>query len=158
MKTKNLRIKHINNFLILLLIFSFSNCKKTENNFNQTKKTEVLLNKEDSLNNEKNKELIKEKTAELNSEKKESFTIDCGSGCALVYDVKSKNGNEVEFKVTNYINEEVSDEYSETYIFDCDSEKKLKNIHLKDKTENILNDKDSGVREDLKKFGEKFCN
>ncbi|WP_215224675.1 hypothetical protein [Echinicola shivajiensis] len=52
-----------------------------------------------------------------------SFTISCGSGCAMTYTenkiVRNNNSNKVTFKIAMYVNEILTDEYFETYIFTC---------------------------------------
>ena len=91
----------------------------------------------------------------INSNK--SFTIDCGSGCAMTYNEasrkKNKNSVEIKYNVTQYINENPQDEYVETYIFESDDNEFLKSIHLNSDTQNILNDDDSLLKNELSKVG-----
>ncbi|MCD0472299.1 hypothetical protein [Flavobacterium sp. JAS] len=90
---------------------------------------------------------------EKNVEKNESFTIDCGSGCAMIYyEVFRKNNKnlvEIRYKVTQYINEKIEDEYLETYIFESDKNRNLSGIYLNKNKENILNDNSSLLRDKL---------
>ncbi|WP_281322099.1 hypothetical protein [Flavobacterium aestivum] len=90
----------------------------------------------------------------------ESFTVDCGSGCAMTYNEVSRKSNkslvEIKYKVTQYINEKIEDEYFETYIFEGDENGNLSSIHLKNNKENILNDKSSLIRDKILEIGNKL--
>lgn len=86
-----------------------------------------------------------------------SFTIDCGSGCAMTYNEvsrkKNKNSVEIKYNVTQYLNENPQDEYFETYVFESDSNEFLMSIHLNSNAQNILNDDDSLLKNELSKIG-----
>lgn len=90
----------------------------------------------------------------------ESFTLDCGSGCAMTYDEVSKKNNhnsvEIKYKVTQYINEKIEDEYFETYIFESDENGYLSSIHLDNSKENILTDDSSLLRDQFLEIGAKL--
>jgi hypothetical protein len=95
------------------------------------------------------------KAGDLNiaKEKKVSFTISCGSGCAMTYDEQSRASSnslyEIKFKIQLYIDEVLSEENDETYVFEYDSVGKVKNIHSKHSQENILFDNDNVIKNDL---------
>ncbi len=92
-----------------------------------------------------------------NTSKKETFTIDCGSGCAMTYEEVSRknrrNSIEIKYKVIQYINESLEDEYFEAYIFESDENRNLISIHLDKSKENILNDSNSLLRAKLLEIG-----
>ncbi|MFY7814025.1 MAG: hypothetical protein ACOVRK_02425 [Chryseobacterium taeanense] len=95
-----------------------------------------------------------------NTSNKESFTIDCGSGCAMTYDESSRkintNSVEIKYKVIQYISEKIEDEYFETYLFESNESRNLSSIHLNKNQENILNDNNSLLREKLLEIGLKM--
>jgi hypothetical protein len=88
---------------------------------------------------------------------KESFTVDCGSGCAMAYDEISRkiktNSVEIKYKVIQYSNGKIEEEYFETYLFESGQNKNLSSIHLNKKKENILNDNNSLLKEKLLEVG-----
>ncbi|WP_264530275.1 hypothetical protein [Flavobacterium sp. N502540] len=112
-------------------------------------------------NNEENvsKENLKNTVVQnqSNTANKESFTIDCGSGCAMIYDEISRkintNSVEIKFEITQYIDEKIEGEYFETYLFESDQNKNLSSIHLNKNQGNILNDNNSLLREKLLEIG-----
>ncbi|EKT3967228.1 hypothetical protein NTJ12_002313 [Flavobacterium psychrophilum] len=136
------------------LTFVILSCKK---NNDANISTEVI--RTDSINNAGIKKNINSKD-ENYAQGHESFTLDCGSGCAMTYDevLKKNNHNSVEikYKVTQYINEKIEDEYFETYIFESDENGSLSSIHLDNSKENILNDDSSLLRDQFLEIGGEF--
>ncbi|WP_166919625.1 hypothetical protein [Flavobacterium poyangense] len=98
-------------------------------------------------------------TKRNNTPNKESFTIVCGSGCVMTYNEEArktnKNSVEIKYKITQYIDEKIEDEYFETYIFESDENINLKSIHLNKSKDNILNDSNSLLREEFLEIGMK---
>lgn len=143
---------------IILSIFTLSlllSCKKESaiNNFKENKSiVDSLTDSKKATNNHINNQ----PEEELNN----SFTIDCGSGCAMTYNEitrkKNKNSVEIKYNVTLYINENPQDEYVETYIFESDDNGFLNSIHLANSLENIINDENSLLKEYLEKIGYEF--
>ena len=92
--------------------------------------------------------------------RKDGFVVDCGSGCAIVYNIKKINIEgeiyKVKFKVSNYIDEKITHEYYKAYIFEFEKDGKLINIHLKGTEENILLDNDIIMKNNMKKLGERL--
>lgn len=138
-------------FTLLLLI----SCKKESvaDNFTENKSiVDSLTDSKKASSNHINNQSIEE----LNK----SFTIDCGSGCAMTYNEftrkKNKNSVEIKYNVTQYINENPQDEYDETYVFEKDSNGFLNSIHLANSSENIITDEDSLLKEYLEKIGYQF--
>lgn len=132
--------------LLLLIIFLHS-CKKFENSVSEASNPVQL----DSNSIQKtNHESIG----------KESFTLNCGSGCAMTYNEMEKNilGGKVEikYKLTQYIDEKVEDEYFETYLFDSNSDEELTGIYEKGKKINILDSDEYAVGENLIEIGSKL--
>ncbi|SHI91334.1 hypothetical protein [Flavobacterium terrae] len=134
--------------IITILLFSLVSCKK-----------DIVNNKDfvlDSLQNGKMHAKIIFENKDLN-QSITSFTIDCGSGCAMTYNEvsrkKNKNSVEIKYNVTQYINENPQDEYFETYVFENDGNELLKSIHLNSDALNILNDDDSLLKSELSKVG-----
>lgn len=138
---------------IILSIFTLLlvNCKK-ESTLNNLSENKLII---DSLSDSKNhKENIKNQPTEKPNH---SFTIDCGSGCAMTYNEIARKSNansiEIKYEVSQYIDEKVEDEYFETYIFEGDKNGNLINIHLNSSKENILNDNSSLLKEKLLEVG-----
>ncbi|HEX8549466.1 MAG TPA: hypothetical protein VF691_21065 [Cytophagaceae bacterium] len=111
------------------------------------------------------KEVIekKDKKRELTTKKvlkKESFTVSCGSGCAMTYDeLDSKIADSlqtIKFQVTMYVNEVVTEEYFESYELECESGS-LQSIKLVGEKENLLENDDLLIRDDLKRIAERIC-
>ena len=143
--------------LLILSILNLSSCKSSpENNKLEDNKENVVQN-EDSIKSKINE--ISD--TNINQEKKSSFTISCGSGCAMIYNEQSRTSNnssyEIKFKVETYINEDLSEERDVTYIFECNSVGKAKSIHSKDSQENILLDDDVMIKNDLIKIASSLC-
>jgi len=126
---------------VLFVLFIFSGCKEAKNakEISNPKKAEVLIEK------------IVEKS-EL-----ASFTISCGSGCAMIYHEQNTTSNEVTFKVETYINEVLSDENLETYVIVCDGIGNAVKVYFKGDKDNILKSELPMLREEFKKFGDSFC-
>ncbi len=140
--------KLILSILVSLLLLS---CKKDDsiNSEINNKDIDTITNTV-GLNNS-----ISSDSKSINANK--SFTIDCGSGCAMTYNEvsrkKNKNSVEIKYNVTQYLNENPQDEYFETYVFESDSNEFLMSIHLNSDAQNILNDDDSLLKNELSKVG-----
>lgn len=138
--------------LSILTLFFLISCKK-ESATNNLKENQLTIDSlADSKKNDTNTHLKKESA--------NSFTIDCGSGCAMTYNEasrkKNKNSVEIKYNVTQYINENPQDEYAETYIFESDDNGFLNSIHLANSSENIFDDENSLLKEYLEKIGYEF--
>lgn len=138
--------------LCILTGFLLLNCKK-ENSVN----SEINIQKNDTTienTSDNNSISSEEKTAN------NSFTLDCGSGCAMTYNEISRNKNknliEIKYKISQYINEEPQDDYFETYIFETDDNDFLKSIHLNTDKQNILSDDSSLIKEKLLEVSKEF--
>ncbi len=137
--------------LSIFVCFLLIGCKKEITNNNEFKNQII-----DSLSN------LKKATDSISDTKKpspsiKSFTIDCGSGCAMTYNEVTRKNNtnsiEIKYEVSQYIDEKVEDGYFETYIFESDSNGFLNSIHLTNYSENIINDEESIIKEYLLKIG-----
>ena len=135
-------------FITILFLFLFS-CKE---NTTDTKDTNTSIANDSIVTNNSTS------SSETKTNSNESFTIDCGSGCAMTYNEVSrkenKNSVEIKYNVIQYINENPQDEYSETYIFESDENELLKSFHLSTNSENILNDDSSLLKNELSKIGD----
>jgi hypothetical protein len=157
MKSKKI-LKKINYFqLLIITVLCFLSCKKEIDTNEKLKiKDSLQLETVDSKNLVDDENLSSEK----DNQKKSSFTISCGSGCALTYYEESRsidNSNyELKFKVTNYIDEKIVEESIKIYIFEFDTSAILKSIHLKESKENILLNEDLLIRSELIKIANTF--
>ena len=130
--------------VLFIIYFSISGCKKPSGQKFQNVEIEYS-----------------EQVDSTQQKEKQSFVLSCGSGCAMTYDeentISSRTSYTAKFKVTIYIDEVVADEYLETYVFNCDESGNLKNAHLEGEDENLLQNKDSVIRGELRKYGEELC-
>ncbi len=108
---------------------------------------------------------IKNETSKNNSNKhfeEYSFTISCGSGCALVYNAKKVDGNRIGYKVDQFINEVLSSDLLENelsfFSFECNNTNVVKSVS-DNESHNILESADYTInlQEALKKVGDIFC-
>lgn len=125
-----MKIQLIIVFLIILLTSCSNSLRKEQSkeNFDSLNTTKSVL--ETDSNYEK-----------INNSKKVdstpySFVLSCGSGCALTYDLRDKrqlNSEQLEltFNITMYVNEQIADEYSESYIIKH-SNNKINEIYSSD--------------------------
>ncbi|WP_271784927.1 hypothetical protein [Aquimarina algiphila] len=99
----------------------------------------------------------------LNSQDKESdsFVISCGSGCAMTYYedsiIPGNLSNEVKFRVEMYIDEVLTEEYFETYIFRCTESKKIKQINLKGADNYKIEDQHPAIQKNLTLYANGLC-
>jgi hypothetical protein len=128
---------------VFLIIFMVIGCKKSTND----DKTEIS-------NVKKTEELVQKP---IEKSKNTSFTISCGSGCAMIYYEQNIVSNEVTFKVETYINEVLSEENLETYIIECDVNGLATKVYLKGDKENILESELPMMKEEFQKYGNNFC-
>ncbi|MFD2562895.1 hypothetical protein [Aquimarina rubra] len=93
---------------------------------------------------------------------KKSFVISCGSGCAMTYSeseiIANDNLKEVTFTVEMYINEKLSEEYNETYIYKCDTSNEGAQIELKGNDDFNIEDQHPEIQENLKSYIGRLCN
>lgn len=135
-------------FITLLILINFlHSCKKFENSVSEASNPVQL---DSNLIQKTNHESIG----------KESFTLSCGSGCAMTYNETERNilgaKVEIKYKVTQYIDEKIEDEYFETYLFDSNSNEELTGIYEKGKKINIIDNDDYVVRDELIEIGAKL--
>lgn len=140
-------MKIINKVVILFfLLFTLVGCKKA--------------NKEEPVN-----EAITSYTQESVSTEKEeevkSFTVSCGSGCAITYSedtiISNDTSKEVKFKIEMYIDEVLTDEYFETYVFNCDPINKNAIIKLKGDDDFTIENQAPEIQENLNFYVKSFC-
>lgn len=134
--------------ITLLVIITFLNsCKKNENSVSEISKTVELDSNFIQNQNDESRE-------------KDSFTLSCGSGCAMIYNEVDRktliSKVEIKYKVTQYIDEKLEDEYFETYLFEANSNEELTGIFEKVKKINILDSDEYAVRENLIDIGSKL--
>ncbi|UEG51918.1 hypothetical protein LLH06_13200 [Mucilaginibacter daejeonensis] len=71
-----------------------------------------------------------------------SFVVSCGSGCAMTYTPTRVTGAlpniTVSFKVDMFMNDQLSDTYTEVYVFAYDPSDHIRTIHLQGKEESVL--------------------
>lgn len=96
-----------------------------------------------------------------NSAPKQSFTVSCGSGCAMTYDEVSteiaSSPRIIKFKVTMYVNEAVTDDYFETYEIVCRESGIPNSVRLQGDKKNLLKDKESLLKNDLERIARNTC-
>ena len=56
----------------------------------------------------------------------------------MIYNEQSIVSNEVTFKVETYINEELSEENLEIYVFECDEKGNARKVFIKGDKDNLL--------------------
>lgn len=132
---------------LLLLITFLHSCKKSDVIVNKvTNQVSIDTNSVQKVNQE------------LTS--KDSFTLSCGSGCAMIYNEADRktlvSKVEIKYKVTQYIGENVEDECFETYLFDSNSNEELIGIYEKGKKINIIDSDEYVVRDELIEIGAKL--
>jgi len=109
-----------------------------------------------------NRPRVKEKGAanskkDFSRIKKQSFAISCGSGCAMTYNVKdvyqlNATSIQVVFEVDTYIDEEQTENFVETYIFDYNNEHNIEKITREGENENVLDNLIGGAQQTFKEF------
>ena len=140
MKTNNLFKNQIWLFISIIIILLSLSCK-THLKENYQLKNRKIENSESIIT-------------------KDGFVVDCGSGCAMVYNIEKVNIAgliyKVKFKVLNYINEEIVDELHQIYFFEYEKDGKLISIYLNGNKENILMDNNIIMKNDIKNLGERL--
>lgn len=90
-----------------------------------------------------------------------SFVISCGSGCAMTYSehqiVSNPDGGKVTFKVEMFVNEQLSGEYYETYIYTCDESTDKTMIKLEGTKNFSIEILHEDMQEKLKSYASTFC-
>ncbi|WP_299261490.1 hypothetical protein [uncultured Aquimarina sp.] len=94
------------------------------------------------------------------SDKQRSFTLSCGSGCAMTYQeidiVTNKFSHRVKLNVSMYIDEELTEEYILTYIIDCQGIVGT-SMMLENDTENILFSDSEQSKNVFQKYANQVC-
>ena len=133
-------------FLYILAFISIIISCKSENNKISPKKSYT----QKSISSNSNKDISKY-----------SFTISCGSGCALIYNSSVLEGNKIGYKIDQFINESLVSQENDKlsfFTFDCSSSTSTIKVYDTDKI-NILKSVDhpNSLKEELKKAGSLFC-
>lgn len=122
----------------------------------------TLSCKDINTENAKNKVQAQQKNVSLKPkiEINDSFVISCGSGCAMRYTKKSEAttgvfSKEITFNVEMFINEVLTEEYSETYLFNC--KKNENKIFLKEDDSSEIIDLHPSILENLTKYLKEMC-
>ena len=116
--------------------------------------TEYLVSWKTIKTNNKQKDFLKLKNG--------GFVLSCGTGCAMTHNVKTiKQINpkaiKVTFEVENYINEELSETFEDSYIFYYDDSNKLKKVSREGENENLLETfYMGGAKQSFEEFGAKL--
>ncbi|AZI22922.1 hypothetical protein EIH07_07670 [Chryseobacterium taklimakanense] len=108
--------------------------------------------------------MISAKTIKANNKrdfskmKNQSFVISCGTGCALVHNVKdikqlNTSSIKVTFEVEMYVDEELSKTIDVVYIFYYDNTNKLNKVISEADNENVLETYGGGALESFTNFG-----
>ena len=95
--------------------------------------------------------------------KSQSLVISCGSGCAMTYNVKDiKEINsasiEVTFDVDMYLDEKLTENYPETYIFNYGNINTIQRVNDTGKNENIKDTFTPSALRTFQEFGKKLVN
>jgi hypothetical protein len=102
-----------------------------------------------------------DKTSNSTVENNKSFVISCGSGCAMTYTentvVTNNSSHEVKFKVEMHVNEVLSEEYYETYIFKCGSSTNVEQIKLKGDDNYKIEDQHPEIQEHITSYANQLC-
>jgi hypothetical protein len=107
---------------------------------------------------------IKSKTQkrDFSKLKNQNFVLSCGTGCAMTHNVKdieqiNSSSIKVTFEVEMYVNEELTETFDESYIFDYDNSNKLKKVAREGENENLLETFFmGGAKDSFKEFGTKL--
>lgn len=85
-----------------------------------------------------------------------SFTLSCGSGCAVTYNAEDisqdKTSVKVKFRVDSYINDEPAETNYETYLFYYNNNGEIDQIINEETQKNILDEYVPNVQESFKEF------
>ncbi len=146
--------KSILTTLITFIILSLICCKNNAENNDSNVIKEVSNKKLDSIK----PEITETSTSKVSSQDSFSFTISCGSGCAMIYNEQSRITNdssyEIKFNVETFIDEVLSEEMVEIYVFERDKNGKIINVHLKGSQKNLLLDDNAILKPYLFKVSE----
>lgn len=91
----------------------------------------------------------------------QSFVISCGTGCAIVHNVKkiSRSGAstiKVTFEIDTYTDQELTESYENTYIFHYNKFNTLEKVMSEGDTENMLDIMPESAIQSFKEFGDKL--
>ncbi|UCA59216.1 hypothetical protein KB553_19610 [Chryseobacterium rhizoplanae] len=85
-----------------------------------------------------------------------SFTLSCGSGCAVTYNAEDisqdKTTVKVKFRVDSYVNDEPAETQYETYLFYYSNTGEIDKIINEETQKNILDEYVLNVQESFKEF------
>jgi len=91
-----------------------------------------------------------------------SFVVSCGSGCAMTYSehkiATKTHASELTLKVEMYVNETLSDEYYETYIYTCNGSNDETDIRLQGTKNFSIEMLHPEIQKKLKSYASKICN
>jgi len=91
---------------------------------------------------------------------KNSFAVSCGSGCAMAYvadKIETKSsGIQVYFTIDMYVDEKITDHYTESYLFKFDESNNIQEIISEETNENVLNTLPIGAKESFVEFSKKL--
>lgn len=91
-----------------------------------------------------------------------SFVLSCGSGCAMTYTPESLTGKLpvliVRFKVEMFVDEKLTDTYSEVYEFSYNSSKQIARVHMQGQRDNVLKTLMPDAQKSFKEFAEQLLN
>jgi len=112
--------------------------------------TEYLVSWKTIKNNNKGRDFSKLKN--------QSFVLSCGTGCAMTHNVKTirqinPKAVKVTFEVENYIDQELSETFEDSYIFYYDDANKLKKVIREGEKDNILETFMGGAKQSFEEFG-----
>ena len=93
--------------------------------------------------------------------KNQSLVISCGSGCAMTYNVKdikeiNSSAVKVTFNVDMYIDEKLTENFPETYIFSYGNISTIERVIEKGKRENIVETASASTLRTFQEFGKKL--
>lgn len=158
--------------ICLLLFLVFVSCKNDESKNKSVSQQNAGQIEDEKIdqNNDKNHhensistdKLSEDNSASLfNKMKDESFVVSCGTGCALTYNIKNiteldVNTIKVTFNIDNYINEELTESFDETYLFHRENSKLIERLTAENKKENLEKITLSGMFLSFQEFGKKL--
>ncbi|WP_300670336.1 hypothetical protein [Soonwooa sp.] len=156
--------------ICLVLFLVFASCKNDESknksvsqqNAGQNVDEKTHQNSDKNENSISTDKLSEDNSASLfNKMKDESFVVSCGTGCALTYNIKNiteldVNTIKVTFNIDNYINEELTESFDETYLFHRENSKLIERLTAENKKENLGKITLSGVFLSFQEFGKKL--
>lgn len=119
------------------------------------------LNNETSQSFEENEnKSLKTANSDTDNKNNNSFVVSCGSGCAMTYvadKIETKSsGIQVYFTIDMYVDEKITDNYTESYLFKFDESNNIHEIISEETNENVLNTLPIGAKESFIEFSKKL--